>query len=314
MKAFALESSDRPATIIDIPKPEVGAADALIAVEAASVNGFDVYQAMGYLAGMMELIFPSVVGRDFAGTVEAAGPGFGSFAAGDDVFGFVPASPPLEVGTFAEYLLAGPSVVLARKPAGLGFNEAASLPLAGSAALDLLDAIAASPGDVVLVVGATGGVGNLVVQIASQRGLRVIATALPGQVEFVRGLGAAETVDYSGGSVVAAVRAGHPDGIAALIDLVNRQDTLPDLTSLVRDGGHVASLMNAVDKKQLAARKVVGVNVAATPTAEKLQLLAEMAGAGTLRITIQATYPVDRADEALKAFQGGTLGKVVLTL
>jgi NADPH:quinone reductase-like Zn-dependent oxidoreductase len=313
MKAFALESADRPATTIDLPKPEVGAADALIAVKAASVNGIDVYQAMGALAGIMEHIFPSVVGRDFSGTVEAVGSGFGSLAVGDEVFGFVPAMPPIRMGTFGEYLAIGPSVVIARKPAGLGFNEAASLPLAGAAALDLLEAVDPHPGDVVLVVGATGGVGNLVVQLAAQRGLHVIATAGPDQVEFVRGLGAAETVDYTAGSVADAVRAGHPDGIAALIDVINRADKLPKLTALVREGGHVATLMNAVDAGQLAARKIVGTNVMAMPTPEKLRLLAEMATAGTLRVTIQATYPVDRADEALKAFQGGTLGKVVLT-
>ena len=71
MKAFALESADRPARIIDIPKPETGEADVLVAVKAASVNGIDVYQAMGALAGMMEHAFPTVIGRDFAGTVEA---------------------------------------------------------------------------------------------------------------------------------------------------------------------------------------------------------------------------------------------------
>jgi NADPH:quinone reductase-like Zn-dependent oxidoreductase len=314
MKAFALGSSDRPATIIDIPKPEIGAADALIAVKAASVNGFDAFQATGAMTGMMEHVFPTVIGRDFAGIVEAVGPGFGSFAVGDEVFGFVPAPPPLKVGTFAEYLAAGQSVVLARKPAGLSFVQAAGIPLAGAAALDLLEAIDAHGGDIVLVVGATGGVGNLVVQIAASRHLKVIATALPDQAEFMRGLGATETVDYSEGSIVDAVRALYPDGVNALIDLINRKDSLPELTTLVRDGGHVASLMNAVDMEQLAARKVAGINVAASPTDEKLQLLAEMAGAGTLRITIQATYPVDRADDALKAFQSGTLGKVVLTI
>jgi hypothetical protein len=68
MKAFALESADKPARNMDIPKPEVGEAEVLVAVKAASVNGIDVYQAMGALAGMMEHAFPSVVGRDFAGT------------------------------------------------------------------------------------------------------------------------------------------------------------------------------------------------------------------------------------------------------
>ncbi|MGA3029648.1 MAG: NADP-dependent oxidoreductase [Candidatus Limnocylindrales bacterium] len=312
MKAFALESSDRPARIMDIPKPEVGEADALVAVKAASVNGIDVYQAMGALTGMMEHAFPTVVGRDFAGTVESAGPGFRGFAVGDAVFGFIPAMPPLKSGAFAEFVPGGPSAVLAPKPAGLGFSEAAALPLAGSAALDLLEAIDARKGDIVLIVGATGGVGSFAVQLAAQRGLKVIATALPDQVEYVRSLGAADTIDYSAGNVAAAVRSRYPDGIAALIDVVNRKETLPELTSLVRQDGHVATLMGAADVEQLAASGISGTNVMAAPTAEKLRLLAGMAASGELRVQIHATFPIDRADEALQAFQAGTRGKVIL--
>jgi NADPH2:quinone reductase len=193
MKAFALESSEGPARTIDIPKPEVGEAGALIAVKAASVNGIDVYQATGALAGMIEHAFPTVVGRDFAGVVESVGPGFRGFAVGNEVLGFIPTIPPLKRGTFAEYIGVGPALVLARKPAGLGFRQAAALPLAGSAALDLLEAVAAKNDDVVLIVGATGGVGSFAVQLAAQRGLTVIATALPDQREYVRQLGAAET-------------------------------------------------------------------------------------------------------------------------
>jgi NADPH:quinone reductase-like Zn-dependent oxidoreductase len=276
------------------------------------VNGIDVYQAMGALTGMMEHAFPTVVGRDFAGTVESAGPGFRGFAVGDAVFGFIPAMPPLKSGAFAEFVPGGPSAVLAPKPAGLGFSEAAALPLAGSAALDLLEAIDARKGDIVLIVGATGGVGSFAVQLEAQRGLKVIATALPDQVEYVRSLGAADTIDYSAGNVAAAVRSRYPDGIAALIDVVNRKETLPELTSLVRQDGHVATLMGAADVEQLAASGISGTNVMAAPTAEKLRLLAGMAASGELRVQIHATFPIDRADEALQAFQAGTRGKVIL--
>ena len=201
MKAFALESADRPASLIELPKPAAGEADVLIAVKAASVNGIDIYEAMGALAGMMPHDYPTVVGRDFAGTVESVGPAAAGFEAGDDVFGFIPTAPPLKNGTFAEYVAGGSGLVLAHQPASLSYVDAAALPLAGSAALDLLDAIAAKSGDVVLIVGATGGVGSFAVQLAAQRGLTVIATALPDQEDFVRQLGAAEAIDYSAGSV-----------------------------------------------------------------------------------------------------------------
>jgi NADPH:quinone reductase-like Zn-dependent oxidoreductase len=314
VKAFALVSAGRPAAIVDIPKPDIGPSEALIRVKAASVNGIDIYQATGALAGMMEHVYPTVIGRDFAGTIEAVGPGFDGFAAGDEVFGFLPPRPPLQRGTFSEYMAAGPAVILAGKPAGVGFNEAAALPLAGAAALDLLDAIAATAGDVVLIVGATGGVGSLAIQIATQRGLKVIATARADEVEFVQGLGAAETVDYTAGSVADAVRGRFPDGIAAVIDVVNQKEALTALSSVVRSGGRVATLMNAADVEALAALNIVGTSVAAAPTTAKLQLLADMAASGSLRVPIDVLFPIDRADQALQAFQHGTRGKVVVTV
>lgn len=313
MKAFALESPDRPARLMDIPRPEIGEAEALVAVKAASVNGVDVFQAMGAMTGMLQHAYPTVIGRDFAGTVEAVGPSFDGFAVGTEVLGFIPMVPPLKSGAFAEYVSGGSALVLARKSAGLGFSEAAALPLVGTAALDLLDAIAAKKGDIVLIVGATGGVGSIAVQLAGRSGLTVIATARADQEAYIRGLGAADTIDYSAGSVVDAVRSRYPDGVAALIDVVNQKEALTELASLVRAGGHVATLMAAADVEQLASRRIVGTNVMAAPTVEKLNLLGELANSGALRVRIQSAYPIDRTDEALEAFRRGTRGKVVVT-
>ncbi len=314
MKAFALETTDRPASLITVPKPDIGDAGILVAVQAASVNGFDVFQANGYLFGMMEHAMPTVVGRDFAGIVEAVGPSVRGFAVGDDVFGFIPSTPPLKSGAFAEYVSGGPELILAHKPAALGVHEAAALPLVGSAALDLLEAIDAKAGDVVLIVGATGGVGSMAVQLAAQRGLVVVATARPEEDAFVRELGAAETIDYTAGSVADAVRRRHPDGVAALIDVVDQKDGLTELASIVRAGGHVATLLGAADVEQLEARGLVGHNVNAAPTAEKLRSLGELASTGALRVPIQGIYSIDRTGEALQVFQQGTRGKLVVTV
>ena len=312
MKAFALESSDKPAALVTVPKPEVGEADVLVAVRAASVNGFDVYQANGFLFGVMEHALPTVVGRDFSGVVEAVGPGVGEFATGDEVFGFIPSTPPLKSGAFAEYVAGGRELVLAAKPAELDFHDAAALPLAGSAALDLIEAIDGHEGDVILIVGATGGVGTMAVQLAAQRGLTVVATARPDEEAFVRELGATDTIDYSAGSVPDAVRSRYPYGVAALIDLVDQKDALTELAAVVREGGHVATLLGAADIDQLATRGVIGHNVNAAPSADKLRLLGELASSGALRVPIQAVYSIDQAGDAFQAFQQGTRGKLVL--
>lgn len=313
MKAFAIENPDTPARLMDLPEPEVGGRDVFVAIRAASVNGFDVFQANRYLIGMMEHRFPTVIGRDLAGVVEATGPEVTGFAAGDEVFGFVPSMPPLERGSFAAKI-SGSDLVLVPKPTELDFLEAAALPLAGSAALDLLEAADVKEGDTVLIVGATGGVGSFAVQLAARRGANVIATARPDEEAFVRELGATQTIDHAAGSVADSVRRLYPDGVAVLIDVVDQRDALTDLGSVVASGGRVATTLGAADIEHFASIGVAATNVNAAPTVEKLAHLVDLASSGELHIAVQAVYPLDQVEEALATFQQGTRGKIVLNI
>src|SRR5438045_7627441 len=102
MKAYALAAPDQPAALIDLPDPEPGDDKIVVRVRAASINGFDVFQASGHLVSMMPHDFPTVIGRDFAGVVESVGSGWSDVEVGDEVLGFVPSDPPLKVGTLAE--------------------------------------------------------------------------------------------------------------------------------------------------------------------------------------------------------------------
>lgn len=151
-------------------------------------------------------------------------------------------------------------------------------------------------------------------QLAPQRGLTVIATARPDADAFVRELGAADTIDYSASSIADVVRSRYPEGIAALIDVVDKKDALTDLASVVRRGGHVASTLGAADLEQLAALGVTGHNVSAAPTADKLRLLGELASSGALRVPIQGIFSIDQAGEALQGFQQGTRGKLIVRI
>lgn len=315
MKAFALTSPEPPASLVDLPDPEVPAGTVRVRIRAASVNGIDVYQANGYLLAMMEHQFPTIIGRDFAGVVDAVGEGRADFAAGDEVLGFVPTMPPLHAGSYADLLAGGPELVLARKPAGMSFEIATAIPLAGATALDAVDAIDVGPGDTVLVVGATGGVGSIALQLAAARGASVIATAKAGDEEaFVQGLGVVDTIDYATGDVAEVIRGRFPGGIDALIDVVSRDDAFTRMSELVRDGGHIATTLGAADVDGLAARGIRATNVVGMPTAEKLAALAEQVAAGTLRVEVQQTFPLAEAPAALAAFMAGTRGKLVLTV
>lgn len=312
MRAFALTAPDQPASIVELPEPELTPESVRVRVRAASVNGMDVYEANGFLMEVMEHALPTVVGRDFAGVVEAVGSGRTDVTVGDEVLGFIPTTPPLHDGSHADQIVTS-NVVLARKPVDLSFEAAAAIPLAGATALDALDAVEVGPGDVVLIVGATGGVGSFAVQLAAQRGATVIASARRGDEDaFVRALGASDTIDYSGGDVPGAVREKYPDGVTALIDMVNRDDAFPPMAALVRDGGRIATTLGAADVDGLAARSVRATNVMGTPTPEKLASLAADAASGTLRVPLQRTFALDDAAQAIQAFSGGTLGKLVL--
>ncbi|HEY8637068.1 MAG TPA: NADP-dependent oxidoreductase [Candidatus Limnocylindrales bacterium] len=312
MKAFALTTADQPASLVDLPDPETGAGALRVRVRAASINAFDVHHATGLFMGMIPHDLPTVVGRDFAGVVEAVGEGRTDVAVGDEIFGFVSWAPPLHDGSFTETVVSG-DLIFAPKPPGLSFERAASLGLAGIAALDLVEAVDPALGDVVVVAGATGGVGSIAVQLAAKRGASVVATAKAGEQEaFVRSLGASDTVDYAAGNVAEQIRARYPAGVDALIDTVNRDEAAAELVATVRDGGRLATTQGTADVEGLATRTVRATNVVASPTPEKLGSLAAQAVGGGLIVQIQETFPLAEVQAALAAFSAGTTGKIVV--
>jgi len=192
----------------------------LVRVDSSSVNGFDVATAAGYLQGLMEHRYPLVLGKDFAGTVEAVGDGVDGFAVGAAVFGVV-MQPVLGTGSLAEYVTVSAGYGVADLPEGLRVRDAGALGLAGTAALDALNAVDPDKDETVLISGATGGVGTLAVQLAAARGARVIAAARGGaEAEFVTGLTDAEVhvVDFTG-DVDAQVRALAPSGVDTVLHL-----------------------------------------------------------------------------------------------
>lgn len=315
MRAFALESFESPAAWIEVPDPEPGEGEVLVRVRSSSVNGFDIWVASGLTKGMMEHEFPVVVGRDFAGTIEGVGSGVTRFLVGDEVLGFLPEGEVLHDGCFAELLVIRQNSFIASKPTELGFGEAGALTLAAITALQAVKAVDPAEGDTVLVAGATGGVGSLAVQLVAARGATVIATALPGDEEYLKGLGASETVDYTR-DVAEAVRAAHSDGIDGLIDVANRDvDIFASLASLIRGGGRAASAVGAADAEKLATDDVTAANVMGSADPEDAARAAELASSGVIRVPIQRTYPADRIAEALTDFSNEhTVGKLAIDL
>ena len=180
MKAIVVDDYGAEPELRDIPAPEPGPGEILVKVSSSSLNGFDRASTGGWLKGMIEHEFPFTVGKDFAGTVEAMGEGVTQYAVGDPVFGVV-LGPVLHDGAFCEYLTVAENGSVAPIPVGLDPVAAGALGLAASTAVAVVDAAAAEQGETVLIVGATGGVGPLALQMLRDRGVQVIATARPGR-------------------------------------------------------------------------------------------------------------------------------------
>lgn len=293
----------------DVDLPDPGEGEVRVRVHAASVNGFDLAVAAGMVQGMMEHRFPVVLGKDFAGAIDAVGPGADGYAVGDRVFGVV-TKPFLGDGSFGEFVTVPVTVGLAKLPDSVSFTDGAALGLAGTAALDSVDAAELRPGQSVLIAGATGGVGSYAVQFAAQAGATVIATAHTGDGrDLVTRLGAAEVVDYAG-DVAAQVRASHPDGVDAVIHLAG--DPVALLPAL-RDGGRFASTM-IMSAEQLPADSATVAPVYATPAPDKLDRLAEGSAQQHTLTSVEKVYPLTEARQAFAHFGQGTRGKLVLSL
>jgi NADPH:quinone reductase-like Zn-dependent oxidoreductase len=305
MRAIVVNDFGTPPALTELPKPEPGPGEVLVHVRASSINGFDGAVAAGMLKGMMEHRFPVVLGKDFAGVVEALGEGASLFAPGDEVFGVV-MKAFLGDGGLGEYVVVGEQYGIARVPDGLDLQAAGALGLAGTAARNAIDAIAPAAGELVLISGATGGVGAIALQYAVAGGAEVIATARPGAAEeFVRGLGATHVVDYTG-DVSAQVRAIAAEGVPAIVHLAGDGE---QFAGLLAPGGRIASTLGYGPDQHAAA-----VAVMANPDAATLERLAADAASGGLRVVITRTYPLEETPQALADFAAGSLGKLGITV
>ena len=158
LRSFAFDQFDTPGSVQEVPQPEPEAGQVRVRVAAAGINPADVGVIKGFYKDMMEHHFPLIPGLDFAGTVDAVGEGVEQWKVGDEVFGGL-GKMAWGNGTLAEYATASTESI-ARRPEGVDREFAAALNLAGVSALTCIDLIAPQPGDVVVILGAAGGIGG----------------------------------------------------------------------------------------------------------------------------------------------------------
>lgn len=314
MRAVHVAAAGQKPALSDLVKPTPAAGEVLVRIAAAALNPMDNALASGVLAGAMEHRYPLVLGRDAVGTIEELGASVTTRSIGEQVIVHIPFVAPFEVGTLAEFVVV-PAASLALKPAGLSDVTAASIPLAGGAALAAVDASEAKAGDVVLVNGASGAVGRLAVQLLARRGATVVATASTEASARLIELGADHAVDYSAGSVAEQVRALYPQGVDALVNLWgNTADDVP--LGALKPGARVSTIVSVPDAQTTTAAGFTGGGIViASPDADVLGRLAQSVDSGELLTDVTRVISLEEAPETLQALAEGRVhGKVVVEI
>ena len=313
MRAFALDEFGQPGSNHTVPDSQPTGGQVRVRVAAASLNPFDSAVIQGYAKDYMEHRFPLIPAGDLAGKVDALGPEVTGLSVGDSVFGVTGKMFQGE-GTLAELTTASVGTI-AKRPSSLGEVEAAALPLAGVSAQMSVEAAAPKPKDVLVVVGASGGIGSYAVQLAALQGAHVIGVTSKGNTDYVRSLGADDVIDRTSDDVLDVLKAKYPDGVASIIDTGSDAPSLARLSEAVRKGGTVISIKGAAAIEELATRGVKGVNITTKVTTERLERLAKLAADGQLQAPSIRTFPLEQANEAFKLLgEGGAHGKIVVKI
>jgi NADPH:quinone reductase-like Zn-dependent oxidoreductase len=305
MKAITYSTYGDPDVLelSEVEDPKVGPGEVRLAVRAASVNPVDWKIVAGGLDPLMNVKLPAIPGWDVAGVVEAVGLDVTEVAEGDEVMAYG-RKDWIEQGSFAEKMTV-PVRTLARKPADLSWEQAASLPLAGLTAYQSLTRLGVADGTTVLVHGANGGVGSFAVQIAAALGARVIGTASERNHDRLRSLGA-EPVSYGEG-LAGRVRELAPEGVDVVVDYVG--GVVDTTLAVLADGGRHASIADP------EVTRSGGTYMWVRPDAEDLAVLADMVDTGKVRVDVVRSFPLEQAADAFRAsMDGHASGKIALTI
>lgn len=315
--------------IADVPKPVPKAREVRIRVHATRVNFGDTlvrnFKAVSPRRFHMPFLFwligrvtfglrrprTTILGSEFAGEVDAVGKDVTRFSVGDQVFGY---SGP-RMGAYAEYLCMPEAGVIAPKPAGLTYEEAAVIPYGAIMALGVLRKLHVQSGQRVLVNGASGGIGPAVVQLAvSEFGARVTGVCSTSRLEYVRSLGAENVIDYTRENYVDS-----GETYDVIIDILGKSSFAQSKHSLTANGRLVFVSFKMKQVFQMMWTSIIGsrkvVCVLVSEKAEDLLLIKAFIEGGKMRSEVDKAFPLDQAAEAHRyADSGAKKGNVVITV
>lgn len=288
MKAIIMEEYGSVDVLqeVELPVPEPGPGEVVVKVAATSVNDPDIHmRSHGPFPTMPEAmrpVLPHMAGEDYSGVVHAVGEGVETLAPGDHVIGINMA------GTTAEYIKVPERGLIGKVPEKLDLVDMGAFyvtAVTARAALVTFGHLEA--GQRVLIHGAAGGVGSMAVQIAHARGAHVIATCSSESADYVRGLGADETIDYRARRFEEVV----VSDVDLAVNLTG-QDTLERSYAVVRRGGRLVTVSGMPDPAKAAAHGIEVAYAMGDMTPEAREEVVGLYAEGKLKVNIMQTYPL----------------------
>jgi NADPH:quinone reductase len=293
--------------VATIPVPELSEDEVLIRVNTAGIGVWDPWMREG---GASSRSFPLVLGSDGAGTVAAVGPNVHRFKIGDRIYGYGYDNP--KGGFYAEYAAVSENNV-ALIPANVKSIEAGALAVSGITALRGLEELRLDSGQTIMIVGASGGVGHVALQLVKLMMVRVLAIASGTDgVDLVQRLGADRSVDGHDANIVDAVLDFAPEGLDAALAFANSDD-LEKALKQVKKGGSIA-YPNGVEPEPEGS---AGVKVHAfdgLPSPDAFERLNKLIAKGSFSVHISRTYPLEEAARAHRDILKHHIGKLALRI
>ncbi len=329
MKAIIYDTYGPPEVLkfVELDKPAPKENEILIKNRAASINYGDILARnfkdvtshnfnMPFLFWIMARAFfgfskpkVKILGSEFSGDVEAIGKNVTGFKVGDKVFGYRGQS----MGTYAEYFVVPEKSVVTLKPENISYEEAAAVPGGSMVALFVLKKINVKKGEKVLVIGASGGNGNFIVQIAKDFGAEVTGVCGTNRVDFVKALGADKVIDYTKEDFT-----NNGEKYDVIFDVLGRTGFSKCKNSLTENGKYVLISFKVKQLLQMMWTSFVGSKkvmcVLSPQQPEELLAVSKMIEEGKLKSIIDKTFPLDQTAEAHKYVErGNKKGNVVIT-
>lgn len=293
--------------IVEIEKPQITDDQVLIKIKAAGINPVDTKIRSGAHITSQTLQLPAILGKDFSGIIESVGKNVQNFQVGDAVFG-------LASQTYAQYIAVSPDSIT-KKPENISFEEAAATPLASLTAYQAIhDHLKLQAGERILIQSAAGGVGHFAVQLAKIAGAFVSGTASGKNIEFIKGLGVDQPIDYKNERFEEVV-----SDLDAALDTMGGEILYRSI-GCVKHGGRLVCLPSstkndptAIENAQKDNVKLMWMMLAFTK--QHLEIIANLLEKGQLKVYLDKVFPMDKIIQAHEDIEShGVRGKIVIQI